>query len=354
MEFIVELQRLCAAEGYRRVPEDEKIIWIKEEDDVVKVIHIVPETLPGQRPQAVEEQEKEIQEREKKLMLRFGKKTERLTLMLFHGTPGENRVKEILPYPAIWCLDKQNGRLLLYERQRMEFYGWRNRLEVFLEQYKTEEKRNNRRELGSILQPVTVGIILSNFLVFFLLHMWGDVSDGVFMAEHGAMTWEGIVEQREYYRLFTSTFLHFGMDHLVQNMLILWLTGARMERIMGGWRYLLLYCGSGVTASLCSLAFTLQGEPFTVSAGASGAVFGVMGGLLYFILRDFLRKERGRIQEIGLNGIVFMIIAALSYGFTTGGVDNAAHLGGVFAGFFLAGFSTLIRQRPGIRHRNHR
>ena len=117
------------------MPEDEKIIWIKEEDDVVKVIHIVPETLPGQRPQAVEEQEKEIQEREKKLMLRFGKKTERLTLMLFHGTPGENRVKEILPYPAIWCLDKQNGRLLLYERQRMEFYGWRNRLEVFLEQY---------------------------------------------------------------------------------------------------------------------------------------------------------------------------------------------------------------------------
>ena len=116
----------------------------------------------------------------------------------------------------------------------------------------------------------------------------------------------------------------------------------------------MLYCGSGVTASLCSLAFTLQGEPFTVSAGASGAVFGVMGGLLYFILRDFLRKERGRIQEIGLNGIVFMIIAALSYGFTTGGVDNAAHLGGVFAGFFLAGFSTLIRQRPGIRHRNHR
>ncbi len=350
MDFIVELQRLCGAEGYERVADDEKIIWIKEEDDEVKVIHLVPETLPGQRPQTIKEQEKEITERENRIMLHFGKKTERLTLMLFQGMPGENRVKEIIPYPNIWCLDKQKGRLLIYERQRMDFYGWRTRLEAFLENYKREEEINNRKELGNILQPVTWGIILSNIFVFFLLHMWGNVSDASFMAEHGAMTWSGIVERGEYYRLFTSTFLHFGMDHLVQNMLILLLTGARLERIMGRGRYVFLYCGSGVFASVCSLVFTLRGEPFTVSAGASGAVFGVMGGLFYFILRDFLKRERGKIQEIGLNGIVFMIIAALSYGFTTGGVDNAAHLGGVFAGFFLAGLS-MLGQGHGKKYR---
>ena len=135
--------------------------------------------------------------------------------------------------------------------------------------------------------------------------------------------------------------MHFGAEHLLQNMLILLLIGSRLERIIGGGRYLAVYLGSGLAASAASLFVTLAREPYTVSAGASGAVFGVMGGLLFLILKDIVQKRRYRMEEIGLSGMLFVIVSALSYGFTTTGVDNAAHVGGLIAGFLLTGILTI-------------
>ena len=169
----------------------------------------------------------------------------------------------------------------------------------------------------------------------------GNVMDAVFMADHGAMVWDAVVEQGEYYRLFTSTFMHFGVEHLVQNMLILLLIGPRLERILGGGKYLAVYLGSGIAASLTSLFVTLARDPYTVSAGASGAIFGVMGGLLFLIIKDVVQKKRKRMEEIGLSGMIFVIVSALSYGFTTTGVDNAAHVGGLVCGFVLTGILSI-------------
>ena len=189
--------------------------------------------------------------------------------------------------------------------------------------------------------PVNTGLVVVNVLVFLALSLVGNVTDAVFMAEHGAMYREAIADRGEIWRLFTSVFMHFGVEHLLQNMLILLLIGSRLEKITGSIRYLLLYMGSGLAASAASYFFTLAGDPYTVSAGASGAIFGVMGGLLFMVLKDLVQKRRRRIQEIGLSGILFVIVSALSYGFSTAGVDNAAHVGGLVAGCVLTGILTI-------------
>ena len=100
--------------------------------------------------------------------------------------------------------------------------------------------------------------------------------------------------------------------------------------------------GAGLTGAVTSILFTLGSNPNTVSAGASGAIFGVMGGLLFCILADVIQKKRHRVEEIGLTGMIFMVCSALSYGFFSTGVDNAAHIGGLLGGFVLTMISRIL------------
>lgn len=341
MDFVNELQNFLRQLGFQPVGNVSDIIWVKEKANQVHMVEIIPEVLPGQTRRPIEDQQVQSDQIKDNLMVRFQKKVDRLTLMIFRGLPEEEIIEEIVPYPDIWCLDKKNGRLLIYEHQRSDFGNLRETLENFIVAYRKNEIKEDRKELRTIFQPVNTGIVLVNILIFVILCFLGNVTDATFMEQHGALVLSDIMEKGQYYRLFTAMFLHFGVDHLLQNMLILLLIGCRLERVVGKGRYLLIYVGAGLISSLSSLFITLAREPYTVSAGASGAIFGVMGGLLFLILKDVIQKNRHRIKEIGLTGIVFMIVSALSYGFSTTGVDNAAHLGGLVAGFVLTGLLTI-------------
>lgn len=341
MDFINDLQRFLAGQGFKRLKVEGGLLWIKEKDKRIELIEIIPERLPGQNRILVSQQEERIRRLENQLMIRFGKKTERLTLMLFKDMPDERIVEEIMPYPNIWCLDQGSGRVLIYENQKGDFYGIKTGLEHFMESYRAAERSMGRKELCRMFRPVNTALVAVNIVVFLILSLMGNVTDASFMAGHGAMVWSDVVEKGEFYRLFTSTFMHFGIEHLAQNMLILLLIGPRLERMIGGVRYLVVYIGSGLAASAASLYFTLAADPYTVSAGASGAIFGVMGGLLLLIVKDVFQKKRRRIEEIGLSGMLFVIVSALSYGFTTTGVDNAAHVGGLLFGFVLTGILSI-------------
>ncbi len=345
MDYIDALCQFLHKQGYGKVKTGKeewgRILWAKDMGGKICLIDIVPERLPGQRRISVRQQEEWIRRVEDQLMLRYAKRTDRVTLMLFRGDPDERAVEEIRPYPAVWCINKVRGRLLIYENQRADFYGLQSGLEQWAAAYAAEVQKNGRMELFRMFTPVNTGLVVVNVLVFLALSLVGNVTDAVFMAEHGAMYREAIADRGEIWRLFTSVFMHFGVEHLLQNMLILLLIGSRLEKITGSIRYLLLYMGSGLAASAASYFFTLAGDPYTVSAGASGAIFGVMGGLLFMVLKDLVQKRRRRIQEIGLSGILFVIVSALSYGFSTAGVDNAAHVGGLVAGCVLTGILTI-------------
>lgn len=178
--------------------------------------------------------------------------------------------------------------------------------------------------------PCTIILAAVNVIVFFILTSQGMTEDGMFLLEHGAMYVPRVQEDGEIYRLFTSMFLHFGFQHLMNNMVVLILVGWNLELEIGKIRFLLIYILSGLGGNILSSWWEVLTADYAISAGASGAIFGIIGALLYVAIRN-----HGRIGEISGRGLVFMILISLYYGFSSGGVDNMAHIGGLLTGFVL-------------------
>lgn len=176
--------------------------------------------------------------------------------------------------------------------------------------------------------PGTILLTVINVAVFLWLSLGGATENAEYMLEHGAMYVPYILEKGEYYRLFTSMFLHFGFQHLLNNMIMLLVTGWNLELEMGTIPFLLTYLISGLAGNVLSGFLDLRMGELVVSAGASGAIFGIIGALLYVVIRN-----RGRVRNISGRGMVIMVLLSLYFGFASAGVDNAAHLGGLAAGF---------------------
>ena len=179
---------------------------------------------------------------------------------------------------------------------------------------------------------VTYGLMAVNVLYFLFLSLMGDTRHELdMMVRYGAIYEPLVLEGHEYFRLFTSCFMHFGIEHLVNNMLVLFVIGGKLERALGHVRYLIFYLLAGVLANLFSLFWHIHTQEFLVSAGASGAVFGVVGGLMWAVIRN-----RGRLEDLSLQQLVIMLLLSVYLGLSEGGVDNAAHIGGAISGFLLA------------------
>ena len=191
--------------------------------------------------------------------------------------------------------------------------------------------------------PVTWTFIIINVLVFLAMELTGGSNDISNMVRWGASFAPLIQEQGQYYRLFTCMFLHFGLEHLGYNMLILYFVGGHLERAIGKVRFLLIYIIGGMGASICSYYADVLHQNAVVSAGASGAIFATLGGLIWILILN-----RGRLEEISLKKLLLMALLCLYYGFISTGVDNNAHIGGFVLGFLLA---ILMCHRP--QHRKN-
>lgn len=165
----------------------------------------------------------------------------------------------------------------------------------------------------------TTGLIVINVLVFFLLSLRGDTESGYFMLQYGAMYEPLVTEGHEYYRLITSLFLHFGIQHLLNNMVMMGALGYQLENEIGRIKFLLIYFISGIGGNLCSLYWNVSHGEQVISAGASGAIFGLMGALLYIVA-----VNRGRLGRLSGRGMLIMVALSLYFGLTSSGVDNSA------------------------------
>ncbi|GAA0804892.1 rhomboid family intramembrane serine protease [Faecalicatena orotica] len=190
----------------------------------------------------------------------------------------------------------------------------------------------------------TTALIVINVGVFFILSLIGMTEDSMFMLDHGAMFVPYIVSGHEYYRLFTSLFLHFGISHLLNNMVMLGALGWNLELETGRIKFLIIYFVSGLGGNLLSLYLDIKANEMVVSAGASGAVFGLMGALLCVVL-----KNHGRVGRLTNRGLLFMVALSLYFGLTSSGVDNAAHIGGLVCGFITA---AVLYRRPRVVSRH--
>jgi len=127
----------------------------------------------------------------------------------------------------------------------------------------------------------------------------------------------------QWYRLFTSIFIHYTFFHILLNMISLLIIGRLVEPVLGKWRYLAVFLVAGFGGSAACYLFT---SPIAQSAGASGAIFGLFGA--YFVLARRARTDT--------SGIVVLIAINLFYSFVVPGISWQAHLGGLITGAVLA------------------
>ena len=146
-----------------------------------------------------------------------------------------------------------------------------------------------------------------------------------------------IVLDHQYWRLFTAMFIHIGLIHLGFNMYCLVGSGPTIERFYGHAGYLLLYILSGIGASLASLAF----HPLTVSAGASGAIFGLFGGLLGYLAINYRAVPAAVLTPLRSSALSFVAFNTV-LGAMNPAIDTAAHLGGLATGFVFGLLFTAV------------
>ncbi len=194
--------------------------------------------------------------------------------------------------------------------------------------FKQGQEYEGKNGFFSIFGVATIMIIVINAAIFFYTDLSGNYNK---IITKGCIFWPLIKYQKEYYRLFTYQFLHANISHLVNNMLILAIMGSTLERHVGKFKYLVIYFLSGIVAGIASMSYNMEKGLLSNSIGASGAVFGVIGAIALIVI-----VNKGRLETIGTRQIIIFTALSLYGGFTSQGVDNAAHVGGLLAGFFIA------------------
>jgi len=177
---------------------------------------------------------------------------------------------------------------------------------------------------------VTYSLIAINIVIFIAMELYGGSQNSEVLRKFGAKV-NFLIINGEYWRFITSAFLHIGIPHIVFNMYGLYNLGSLVERIYGSKKYLFIYLMAALWGSAGSFIFS----PVT-SAGASGAIFGLFGALLY------LGQKIPRIfsTSFGIN-ILVVIGFNLIYGFTNSGIDNYAHICGLIGGYLCANITGL-------------
>lgn len=183
------------------------------------------------------------------------------------------------------------------------------------------------------LTNVILGVNLFLFLALSLVSRGGFMEAVLGGASADALVLFGakaneLILDGQYWRLLTPVFLHIGLVHLLFNQYALHLFGREVETLFGPPRFAALYLLSGMFGSLASFAFSAA-----ISAGASGAIFGIIGAMAAFLLRN--RKLLGEGGKQHLRSLLVLIGINLFLGMTIPGIDNLGHLGGLISGVLL-------------------
>ena len=172
---------------------------------------------------------------------------------------------------------------------------------------------------------VTYAIVAINGIILAALYMEGFPQDILVPMRFGAIYPPLILYGGEWYRLFTAMFIHFGIYHFAANAMGMLIFGTRIERYFGRLWFTVIYVATGLAGSLASLFLSRA-----YSAGASGAIYGLVGFIFVYT-----RLSKRTIEYINWYVMFIYIGIGIAMGFTQTGIDNFAHLGGLFAGAAL-------------------
>lgn len=338
-----EWKRFLGSEGYQQILESSYAVFVKRQEMELLVVSIATETVLALKSwQQVTQEKEEITEH----LVKQGADPMHLHHLLLVEVAGEvsEHFKELASkVEGVWFISQYPPAVFVFERQTTKFYGLYEAIMNFLDENPQQSKKGaDVRWFLSRLTPVTLILVLINVLVYFISSHFGNVYDAQDMYRMGAMTFDAVFIRKEFWRLFTAMFLHYGISHLANNMVSLLCLGTMLERRIGSLRFVILYLVSGLLAGFSSMAVDyyqivrLQESSYAVSAGASGAIFGVIGGLIAIVLMQHFWKDRNQTEEISMRSLLLMTFFTLWEGFASVGVDNAAHVGGLIFGFLLS------------------
>lgn len=197
-----------------------------------------------------------------------------------------------------------------------------------------KSKNSNKKQIpnNELLTYAMIGI---NAVIFILMELNGGSTNTLTLIKFGAVQRDFVFIVKDYYRLFTAMFLHIGLMHLMANSLHLYIFGTRVEHYFGKLSFLVIYILSGVAGS-----FAMILTSGSVSAGASGAIFGLTGATL-----ALAQISKEPVDGLNLQSIVALVVLNLAVGFITPNVGNAAHIGGLAAGYALGFLLVKIKLR---------
>ena len=185
---------------------------------------------------------------------------------------------------------------------------------------KNEQESIKAEEVFKVKRPyITYALLVINTIIFFLVHWNPQLLNNLVLLKN---------INSEYYRIITAAFTHYDIFHLLFNMYALYVIGSQIESFFGKKKYMIIYLFSIITSGLMSITFMPNNG---ASLGASGAIFGLFGSLIYFgyhyrlYLGTVLRSQ-----------VIPLIIFNLLLGFMITGVDNAAHIGGLIGGILIS------------------
>lgn len=319
LERVVEL---LYRKGYRPLEPEDGGVLVRETDEVVYIL-----ALSTFRPELdTSLYEKAASRLIFNVATRYQKKVELLNLVATEsGMFQEDAMQFVERLHNVWFIAKDTGRIYIFENQPSQFDGLYEYIDNGVRDWKSNKN-------GFRLTPVNMIIVALNVLCFILVIVlnggYAATLDSDTMLRMGALSYDTFISGK-WYQIITSMFLHFGITHLFNNMILLIYAGCQLEQMVGKMRYLLLYVGSGIVGNAASLWYYHSIGEYAVSAGASGAIFGVIGALLVI-----LAWNRTNNVETTPRRLFFLAFITIYYGMTTIGVDNAAHIGGLISGIF--------------------
>lgn len=245
-------------------------------------------------------------------------------------------------YFPVWFIDENTGKLIIYEEQPDDYAGLRNVIENIDVSRAAKREKNNRRKVKIVPTYVNWFLIAVNIVVFIIMEINGSTNDTAYMLRSGALNVSLVIDRGEYYRLFTSMFMHGGFSHIFNNMLVLFCIGDNLERAVGHVKYLIMYIAGGLLANIAALIYYDVMNMNVCCVGASGAIFSVVGALFYIVL-----VNKGRLEDLSAAKLGLFIVMSIYLGLQSATTSNSAHIGGLAAGFILA--VLIYRKGKGIR-----
>lgn len=175
--------------------------------------------------------------------------------------------------------------------------------------------------------PMTVTFLGIMIAYFIMITIGGGTTDSQTLVRFGALFPPFIREYNQYYRFVTAIFIHIGIAHIAFNGYALYIFGTQVERLMGSFKYVLFFLLTGIGGNIITYIFAFD----SISAGASGSLFGIFGAFLYLIQyhKEMISPEgrRSILSLLGINLVFTLLVPNISI---------TAHFGGLIIGYLIS------------------